>query len=222
MLQRPVNEGFSGGEKKRNEIFQMAVLEPTLAILDETDSGLDIDALRIVAEGVNALRSPERVVHRRHALPAAAQLHRARLRARAERRPHRRARAAASWRSSSRRRATAGSRPQRRSAGDRVPCRAQNATRRARDSRGPRRGDAGVAARRCGAGASAFAAVGFPTTRQEDWRFTNVAPIAEAPFAPRGEACRAAPRRSSRSVAMPDALRLVIRQRPLRGRRCPT
>ena len=60
LLNRPVNEGFSGGEKKRNEIFQMAVLEPTLGILDETDSGLDIDALRIVAGGVNALRSPER------------------------------------------------------------------------------------------------------------------------------------------------------------------
>src|SRR5678815_4115266 len=60
LLKRPVNDGFSGGEKKRNEIFQMAVLEPSLAILDETDSGLDIDALRIVAEGVNALRSPER------------------------------------------------------------------------------------------------------------------------------------------------------------------
>jgi Fe-S cluster assembly ATP-binding protein len=59
-LQRAVNEGFSGGEKKRNEILQMAVLEPTLAILDETDSGLDIDALRIVAEGVNALRNSER------------------------------------------------------------------------------------------------------------------------------------------------------------------
>jgi len=60
LLSRPVNEGFSGGEKKRNEIFQMAVLEPKMAILDETDSGLDIDALRIVAHGVNALRSPER------------------------------------------------------------------------------------------------------------------------------------------------------------------
>ena len=60
LLKRAVNEGFSGGEKKRNEIFQMAVLEPTLAILDETDSGLDIDALRIVAQGVNSLRSPER------------------------------------------------------------------------------------------------------------------------------------------------------------------
>lgn len=60
LMNRAVNEGFSGGEKKRNEIFQMAVLEPKLAILDETDSGLDIDALRIVAEGVNAMRSPER------------------------------------------------------------------------------------------------------------------------------------------------------------------
>ncbi|HEX7549544.1 MAG TPA: Fe-S cluster assembly ATPase SufC [Candidatus Methylomirabilis sp.] len=62
MLNRSVNEGFSGGEKKRNEIFQMAVLQPKLAILDETDSGLDIDALKIVASGVNALRSPERAV----------------------------------------------------------------------------------------------------------------------------------------------------------------
>jgi Fe-S cluster assembly ATP-binding protein len=59
MLQRSVNSGFSGGEKKRNEILQMAVLEPRLAILDETDSGLDIDALRIVADGVNTLRRPE-------------------------------------------------------------------------------------------------------------------------------------------------------------------
>jgi Fe-S cluster assembly ATP-binding protein len=60
LLQRGVNEGFSGGEKKRNEIFQLAVLEPKLAILDETDSGLDIDALKNVAEGVNALRAPDR------------------------------------------------------------------------------------------------------------------------------------------------------------------
>ena len=60
LLGRPVNDGFSGGEKKRNEIFQMAVLEPKLAILDETDSGLDIDALKVVANGVNALRSSDR------------------------------------------------------------------------------------------------------------------------------------------------------------------
>ena len=60
LMRRPVNEGFSGGEKKRNEIFQMLVLQPTLSILDETDSGLDIDALKTVAEGVNAMRNPER------------------------------------------------------------------------------------------------------------------------------------------------------------------
>jgi len=62
LVKRAVNEGFSGGEKKRNEIFQMAILDPTLAILDETDSGLDIDALRIVASSVNSLRTPERAM----------------------------------------------------------------------------------------------------------------------------------------------------------------
>jgi len=62
MLNRAVNEGFSGGEKKRNEIFQMALLEPKLAILDETDSGLDIDALKVVSKGVNALRRPDRAI----------------------------------------------------------------------------------------------------------------------------------------------------------------
>ena len=62
MLRRPLNVGFSGGEKKRNEILQMALLEPSLCVLDETDSGLDIDAVRIVAEGVNALRSPKRAM----------------------------------------------------------------------------------------------------------------------------------------------------------------
>jgi Fe-S cluster assembly ATP-binding protein len=62
LLNRPLNEGFSGGEKKRNEVFQMAVLDPKLAILDETDSGLDIDALKIVSNGVNALQSPDRAM----------------------------------------------------------------------------------------------------------------------------------------------------------------
>ncbi len=62
LVKRPVNEGFSGGEKKRNEIFQMAILDPSLAVLDETDSGLDIDALRVVAGGVNQLRGPERAM----------------------------------------------------------------------------------------------------------------------------------------------------------------
>ena len=62
LTKRSVNDGFSGGEKKRNEIFQMSMLEPSLAVLDETDSGLDIDALKVVAEGVNAMRSPERAM----------------------------------------------------------------------------------------------------------------------------------------------------------------
>jgi len=62
LTKRAVNDGFSGGEKKRNEIFQMAILEPSLAVLDETDSGLDIDALKVVAQGVNALRGPERAM----------------------------------------------------------------------------------------------------------------------------------------------------------------
>jgi Fe-S cluster assembly ATP-binding protein len=62
LMSRSVNEGFSGGEKKRNEILQMAVLEPKVAVLDETDSGLDIDALRVVSEGVNRLRSPENAI----------------------------------------------------------------------------------------------------------------------------------------------------------------
>lgn len=74
LLSRALNEGFSGGEKKRNEIFQMAVLEPKLAILDETDSGLDIDALRIVAEGVNKLNT-SKCDHLSDALPKTFGLH---------------------------------------------------------------------------------------------------------------------------------------------------
>ena len=105
MLRRPVNVGFSGGEKKRNEVLQMALLEPKLCVLDETDSGLDIDALKIVAEGVNRLRSPERGVDRHHALPAAARLHRAGCRACAVEGPHREVRRQGTWRSNSRPRA---------------------------------------------------------------------------------------------------------------------
>ena len=110
LLNRPVNAGFSGGEKKRNEIFQMAVLEPKLAIMDETDSGLDIDALKIVAGGVNAMRSPDRailaVTHYQRLLNyiipdyvhvlSAGRIVKSGVR---------------SWRSSSRRRVTGGSRP---------------------------------------------------------------------------------------------------------------
>ena len=103
MLRRPVNVGFSGGEKKRNEILQMALLEPRLAVLDETDSGLDIDALRIVSDGVNRLRGRRPLVRRHHPLPAAAQLYRARRGACAFARAASCAPAARIWRWSSRR-----------------------------------------------------------------------------------------------------------------------
>ena len=109
-LTRGVNEGFSGGEKKRNEILQMLVLEPKLAMLDETDSGLDIDALKVVAAGVN---TPAHARARRRAgdaLPAAARLHRAGLRARAVGRPHREVAATARWPRNSSAAATTGCR----------------------------------------------------------------------------------------------------------------
>ena len=86
---RAVNEGFSGGEKKRNEILQMMMLEPKYCIMDETDSGLDIDALKIVARGVNAMRSPGAWHVAHHSLPAPARLHQTRLRACDGRRPDR-------------------------------------------------------------------------------------------------------------------------------------
>ena len=89
MLRRAVNVGFSGGEKKRNEILQMAMLEPRLAVLDETDSGLDIDALKIVAEGVNRAALAGALDDRHHALSAAARLHRAGRRACAGQGPRR-------------------------------------------------------------------------------------------------------------------------------------
>ena len=117
-MSRPVNEGFSGGEKKRNEILQMAVLEPRLAILDETDSGLDIDALRTVADGINRLRRPDnaivlvthyqRLLELRHAGPGS----------RTVRRPHREIRRQGPWPTSSRPADTSGSRRRRRRARD--------------------------------------------------------------------------------------------------------
>ena len=89
LMKRNVNEGFSGGEKKRNEILQLSVLDPKLALLDETDSGLDIDALKVVSEGVNRFRGPEQGDRPRHPLPAHTELHHARLRSRPDRRTHR-------------------------------------------------------------------------------------------------------------------------------------
>ena len=78
-MSRSLNEGFSGGEKKRNEIFQMAMLEPAFAILDETDSGLDIDALKIVANGVNKLKSKDNAVISNYSLPATLRLYSSRF-----------------------------------------------------------------------------------------------------------------------------------------------
>ena len=106
MLKRPLNVGFSGGEKKRNEILQMSLLEPSLCVLDETDSGLDIDALRIVAEGVNALRVPGSRDARHHPLSAAARTTSCRTGCMCCRTGAWRARAALSLRSSSKSRAT--------------------------------------------------------------------------------------------------------------------
>ena len=110
LLNRSVNEGFSGGEKKRNEVLQMAILDPRLAILDETDSGLDIDALR--DRGRRRERAPRRRARdaRHHALPAPPQLHRPGRRPRPLRRADRQVGRQGASRSSSRRRATAGSR----------------------------------------------------------------------------------------------------------------
>ena len=106
---RYLNEGFSGGEKKRAEILQLAMLEPELAVLDETDSGLDIDALRIVSDGVNALRGPEHGRADHHPLHAHPRLRAARLRAHHARRPDRPRGRRRSWPTSSRTRATSGS-----------------------------------------------------------------------------------------------------------------
>ena len=101
MLKRPVNVGFSGGEKKRNEILQMAVLEPRMCILDETDSGLDVDAMKLVADGVNGLRSPGPGVPGHHPLPAAARPHHAGRGAHHGGRADRAVAAGRSWRSRS-------------------------------------------------------------------------------------------------------------------------
>ena len=89
LVQRYVNEGFSGGERKRNEVLQMAVMEPKLAILDEPDSGLDIDAVRVVAEGINQLRAAQRGNYTYHPLPAYPQLRGPGRGARVHRRPDR-------------------------------------------------------------------------------------------------------------------------------------
>ena len=185
-MNRAVNEGFSGGEKKRNEILQMAVLEPRLAILDETDSGLDIDALKTVAEAVNKLRAPRRsvvvVTHYQRLLNYIVPDH---VHVLADGRIVK-------------------------SGGKELALRARSKGLRLAQAGGS--GDGGVTEHFLGQyrafaanGAAAapawlrgvreraiarFAEVGFPTTRHEEWRFTNVQPIAETPFTPEPRASR--------------------------------
>ena len=226
LLNRPVNEGFSGGEKKRNEIFQMAVLEPKLAILDETDSASTSTRCKIVADGVNALRSPERamlvVTHYQRLLNyivpdfvhvlvdgRIVQSGGKELALELEEKGY-------GWLESRRRRGLSIDRH-----ADRVDdaCDAYVAAFERARAAAPAR--AGVAdARRAAARSTAFARSGFPTTRDEDWRFTNVAPIAET-------AVRARRRRRPRvdrdarlaALTVPGArrARARVRQRPLRA-----
>ena len=205
MLNRAVNEGFSGGEKKRNEIFQMAVLEPTLAILDETDSGLDIDALKIVADGVNALRSPDRaiivVTHYQRLLnyivpdfvhvltdgrivrsggkELALELEAEGLRLDRGR----------SGGSAEREHDEPGRRTSRDAGG--APFEAFRARAGVRRRTGSRRAREAAFDR--------FVERGFPTTRDEEWRFTNVAPIA----ATRSSSGRARPSTPTRATLEP-------------------
>ena len=223
-MQRSVNEGFSGGEKKRNEILQMALLEPTLAVLDETDSGLDIDALRIVAGGVNALRGPERamlvITHYQRLLDyivpdfvhvlADGRIVRA---------------AARSWRSSSRRRATAGSRRSR--AGERAPTTARDrfVAACAAASAEARRGEPACARARCAREAlAAFADAGLPTHAPGGVALhePGAARAHAVRSSPRLRADRRAPRsRRSRRRSSRAAL-FVFVERPLRARALST
>ena len=180
-LSRGVNEGFSGGEKKRNEILQMLVLEPTLAILDETDSGLDIDALKVVAGGVNSLRSPQRacvlVTHYQRLLEYVVPdfvhvLVRGRIAQQRRQEPRARARAARLRLGRRRGRLT-------RMSAARPPASRE-------DYRG--RDAAAFAARRGGApprrARRARARTGLPTTRDENWKYANLRALERLRFVP--------------------------------------
>ena len=221
LVKRPVNEGFSGGEKKRNEIFQMAILDPALAILDETDSGLDIDALRVVAGGVNQLRGAGAGHDHGDALPAPAELHRARLRPRADGRAHRALRrqgaGAASWSP----RVTSGWRGRWRR-GERAPRPRPDVFRAHYE-----RFDAGRSARRAGwprCARTAMLAFRAPRAsrapREEAWRHTNVAPIARTSFALPAPG-RGGPRERLRRLDFGGAFTGCgdrVRERPVRAR----
>ena len=189
-LNRGVNEGFSGGEKKRNEILQMAVLEPTLALLDETDSGLDIDALRVVANGVNSLRRPDRAIvmvthyqrlldyiepDRVHVLSGGRILKSGdkSLALELEKRGYDWVQAGGGGRMSAvtlQDIAFAGS----------------NATAPRSTRAGTRRRSRSIALRR--AALERFLAAGFPTQRQEDWKYTNLRRLEARTFAPAASA----------------------------------
>ena len=190
-MTRSVNEGFSGGEKKRNEILQMAVLEPKLAVLDETDSGLDIDALRIVAGGVNQLHNPENAVILVTHYQRLLELHRAALCARAGQRPHRERRrqgVGAGTRTEGLRLAEdscAGN--ERRWARRRIKKMVteivsrensyQQAFRALQESRAATRRLSWLERLRENA-MERFEELGFPSVKDEEWKYTNVAPIA--------------------------------------------
>ena len=184
MLKRNVNVGFSGGEKKRNEVLQMAILRPRLAILDETDSGLDIDALRIVAEGVNALRGPDILGAGHHPLPAAAGSYRAGSRACAGGRAHRALRRAGAGAGTGGRRLRIGRGRRRMNAVTQLQpawLREGAAAFLARYEglRDRLPGDAAVR----DAGAAAFRASGLPGARDEAWHYTSLRALAETRFA---------------------------------------
>ena len=207
-LTRGVNEGFSGGEKKRNEVLQMLVLEPKLAILDETDSGLDIDALKVVAMGVNSLRDPQARGRARDALSAAARLHRARPGARAVRRTHLEVgRSLARARARAPRLRLGAGEPRRMSP---APHSAALRSFEAQwlDARGPRMPCGDLRERAM----QRFLQLGLPTARDESWRYTNLRPLASQSFVD-------APRAAAGELRSPRALALAASRRLLGGSR---
>ena len=190
LLNRSVNEGFSGGEKKRNEVLQMAILDPKLAILDETDSGLDIDALRIAAAGVNALRDGARgmlvITHYQRLLDYIVPdfvhvLSDGRIVKSGDKELAKELEAKGySWIEKGAAGDGLASREPAHDDASRAGRRAPRRSRRARGARDGARGPAAepaVAAEAAPGGVSAFERLGFPSTNDEEWRFTNLAPL---------------------------------------------
>ena len=228
-LNRGVNEGFSGGEKKRNEILQMAVLEPSLAVLDETDSGLDIDALRVVADGVNSLRSPDRaivlVTHYQRLLDYIEPDYVHVLSGRQDHQERRQV-ARAGTRKARLRLGEAGGRGVS-VVGAKSTASPVERYRAAFDARW-QGDDELIALRR--AALDQFLSAGFPTQRQEDWKYTNLRRLEVAHFRVGGGSVRArhqaarmvcharpAHRAGQRSL---DARAVVARRHSRRASRC--